>query len=523
MTSGRLAPGGGRARVLVAALVLGAALWIQAGALSLAQGAPVVGGDTGLHLCNALAMHRNPAGLPGWADSYPPAAYVIAAVFLEAFGPTRTAVVLSGLPWLVLLLGAAARLGWRLGGPVGAAATVAVLACTPWLETEGQWFLLDLPLAASVAAAMVALLESEGFTNRRASLAFGALLGLALLVKYTAVYFLLAPALAEFARLRGRPAVLVGGAVLAVAALAVAMATQGRHALAERDGWLPAALWAPAWGAGLLLAAAAFRAPWNAVGAALLALALAGPFYVLNAFEFYERGRGVPEYAPVTLESLLLLPVPGWLVLGLVVGVAMGRTAYPRDRVLLLLGILGGIAANWATGLSATRYFLPIYGLLAPLAVGWVGRLGPWGALPVALLCASTVGLLAPRAWTLEEDPGMRQVHAMLREIGPEPLLWVYLEPGNGMREEHLHFASAASGLRQTFPRMAKDGWTDALGPPSGRRLRAADGLAPPAADAPGPVLLLTSRLPFTATPPEGAVLSGEWELAGARVRLYRR
>jgi hypothetical protein len=110
--------------------------------------------------------------------------------------------------------------GRRVYGPTAGLLAVIFALGTPMVGSLFHVFLLDAPLAATVAAAFAALLASEGFARRGPSLAAGALVGAGLLVKTIAPLYLVGPLAVVL--LRGgwrqwRNVALAGAAVLVVA------------------------------------------------------------------------------------------------------------------------------------------------------------------------------------------------------------------------------------------------------------------------------------------------------------------
>ncbi|HTO10042.1 MAG TPA: glycosyltransferase family 39 protein [Candidatus Binatia bacterium] len=126
---------------------------------------------------------------------YPPLAPCLAGAFGLVLPPdaaaTAALVVFLGLGMLAVYL-----LGRRLsGGPTGVAAAL-LFGGAPFVVYSTLLFQLDLPLAAMVALALVALLASEHFTRLGGALAVGVVCGLGLLTKPTFVIYVLPPALA---------------------------------------------------------------------------------------------------------------------------------------------------------------------------------------------------------------------------------------------------------------------------------------------------------------------------------------
>jgi hypothetical protein len=144
--------------------------------------------------------------------------YVVKPGVLEGFGTLGAAMALLGL--------AIYGIGERLAGPrLGALAAVAAMTA-PGVLAFAHVYVFALPAAALLAAAVYALLRSEGMRRRRWALACGAALGLMLLARTMAVAFvpgvLAAAALAILARGRDRREPTRGFANLGLTLLATA-------------------------------------------------------------------------------------------------------------------------------------------------------------------------------------------------------------------------------------------------------------------------------------------------------------
>ncbi len=147
--------------------------------------------------------------------------YVVKPGVLEGFGVLGAALVLLGM--------AIYGIGERLAGPRLGALAGLVAMTAPGVLAFAHVYIFALPAAALLAAAVYALLRSEGLQRRRWALACGLALGLMLLARTMTVAFvpgvLAAAALALLVRGRGRGE-LVRGAVnlglLVLAAVAVA-------------------------------------------------------------------------------------------------------------------------------------------------------------------------------------------------------------------------------------------------------------------------------------------------------------
>lgn len=154
---------------------------------------------------------------------YPPATYLVSAGATLLFGRTADGPQLSLLIYVVVALAATYGLGLEWLRSRGRAAfAVGLLASFPLAAHFSRLYDLDYPLMAVTAAAVYALVRSEGFLHRRWSLFFGALAGFGLLTKWTFFVFVSGPLIIEFFRHRAwrRTANLVwaAGLVLLIAA-----------------------------------------------------------------------------------------------------------------------------------------------------------------------------------------------------------------------------------------------------------------------------------------------------------------
>ncbi len=122
---------------------------------------------------------------------WPPFVYWTTVPLTALFGFSLDALAAVNLFYLVVLVLSLYALGTRLAGPeagLGAAAMTLFLPVSYALTRE---VLLDMPLMACVAAAEFAILETSGGLDRKRSWLMGLAVGVSLLVKWTAVAFLL--------------------------------------------------------------------------------------------------------------------------------------------------------------------------------------------------------------------------------------------------------------------------------------------------------------------------------------------
>ena len=155
-------------------------------------------------------------GVPELSGLYPPLYHSIVAVFYSVFGVAADSAQFANLPATAILIGATYGIGKRLLTPLGAATAAAITGFYPmslWLSRESA---IDYWLAAMVALAIWALIESDGFKKPGMSVMFGVVCGLGMLTKWTFPLFLALPTL-WLARTRWKQAALAGGIAVVIA------------------------------------------------------------------------------------------------------------------------------------------------------------------------------------------------------------------------------------------------------------------------------------------------------------------
>jgi 4-amino-4-deoxy-L-arabinose transferase-like glycosyltransferase len=250
--------------------------------------------------------------------------------------------LLSNAVWIGVLVFSTYSIGRRLWSARVGWLSVAFVVAAPMIVTSSKEYMLDLPLTAAAAVILYLLIRADGFASRRYSLLLGAACGCGLLVKWTLPLVLVLP-------------------LMHISAIALAEARQ-RHAF------------------GRLI---------NLAGAAVLAFAIAGPWYVRNfisiaAFALkYNGPEGVVQGNPpvATFASatwyfwnLLNAQLYALPFLFLMVGVVFclrkrelaSRNFYP------LLMIVGTFAAFTLLRHKDSRYTLPMLPALAIVATSWL-------------------------------------------------------------------------------------------------------------------------------------------------------
>ncbi len=133
--------------------------------------------------------------IPFWLRSgvYPPFLHLVIAFLYVLFRPDPSLAPWANLPATLILLWSVASLGRQLAGHAAGYWACVLTAAVPFLFWMSRETILDYWLSAWVAAALAALLRSEGFSRRRYSILFGGLCGLGLLTKWLFVAFMLPP------------------------------------------------------------------------------------------------------------------------------------------------------------------------------------------------------------------------------------------------------------------------------------------------------------------------------------------
>jgi hypothetical protein len=257
--------------------------------------------------------------------------------------PMEAAAGVVMLAFLALGMAAVYRLGCVLASePVGQVAAL-LFATAPFVVYCVLRLQLDLPLATMVALALAALLATEDFTRRGASLLCGVIAGLGMLTKPTFALYVVPSALCLLLRSRRRG--LLGAALTFVVAAAVSLPWFGPR-LFGLGAQLEARSFAQAAEAGhpepLTLAGLLFYPRWLGyeIGLGAAALAVIGLVMVVRRRQWYVLTAVLAPF--VVLELIrnknlrYALPLVG--VLALVA--ALGWDALPpRGRRVVIVGL----------------------------------------------------------------------------------------------------------------------------------------------------------------------------------------
>jgi len=222
-------------------------VWVALGGLGLALAAAQVWWlaandrppmwDSALHLTHALRFldffRHGDGGLTallGLSPFYPPLFYLLLAPLLALRAGPDTATLIH-LPFLAALLGSVFYLGRRATGRAEAGLLAAALtAAWPHVVWLSRDLLIDLETVALTALIVALAAATEGFSRRRLTVGLGIVFGLALLTKWTVLFYTAGPL-----------------ALLAVQAWRRAPDATTRRAAADNVAWATVAAAAVAW------------------------------------------------------------------------------------------------------------------------------------------------------------------------------------------------------------------------------------------------------------------------------------
>ena len=364
------------------------------------------GGDPGIHLhiaSNAAELLKD-VDLAGIFDLgpvgdqffYPPLVHLIGGL-PAAFGLAVQdwGTVALNLVFVPILAAGVYLTGKRVYGPVAGALAAIFALGTPMVLSLFHVFVLDAALAAMIAITVAALLACERFELRRPSIVAGALVGVCLLVKPAAPLYLVGPV----------AVMLIGG------------------------GW---------------------RQWRNIAFAALAALIVAGPYYLVHL----DQVLSLSEETTVGPEPQAIGPIEdrdsrvsydnlswyGWAAINqqyfvpLLALFAVGLVAALRDlRRRHLAELLGGVVLTYLAlalllSIRDARYTLPLVVYVSVIATGWIATtprlvVRSVGLAVLALAVAANVAVSA------DDGPDLRsQLPGTEYELDNDPGTFTFLD-----------------------------------------------------------------------------------------------
>lgn len=278
------------------------------------------------------------------SDFYPPLQEFLTGAWFLITGPSPRAAAVFNVFYLLLITWLLWLVGRRLDDENAGLTAAFLTAASAAFVIQSKFLMLDIPLAFWVLLGLYCFLRSEGFSQRSWALAYGLTFGMALLTKWSAIFFLALPPVgaglaALYRRERGvsRVWINLGGAYLLAGLLAAPwylahLAQMARHArgvayvvgVVENDppvfspaSWLyylGACLELLSWPLALLVLAGLVWSLWRRHRPALWALWLGAPYVLLTLIR-NKDGRYLMPLLPLLCLAAMLgtrdIPEPG--------------------------------------------------------------------------------------------------------------------------------------------------------------------------------------------------------------------
>lgn len=124
---------------------------------------------------------------------YPPLVYWAVIPFHAIFGLNDFAGFLEMTFFLILLVCSVYQIGKRVYNPEAGIFAAFCISMFPIVSEYSRDYMLDLPLAAMIAAAVYSLIRTNDFSSRNNCIKFGIMLGFGMLTKWTFILFVITP------------------------------------------------------------------------------------------------------------------------------------------------------------------------------------------------------------------------------------------------------------------------------------------------------------------------------------------
>ncbi len=124
---------------------------------------------------------------------YPPLLYLSASGFMFMFGTDMDLILISLSLFFLILIASAYLLGAQCSGAWGGLLAAFVTSMVPRLYGYSRQSLTEIPYTAFTLLAIYFLYKSDGFSSRRYSILAGFAIGLAMLSKWSCIFFLWFP------------------------------------------------------------------------------------------------------------------------------------------------------------------------------------------------------------------------------------------------------------------------------------------------------------------------------------------
>lgn len=133
-------------------------------------------------------------GLPAYPRfPFPPLVFLVTHLFFSLFGISLEVARSSQQLFTVILVPAVFYIGYRVAGRTAGFVAAVVTVCSPLVINVSRGYFLDYAQTSLTALAFALLLASNRYSRRGLSIALGIAVGLAMLAKWSAVFFLVIP------------------------------------------------------------------------------------------------------------------------------------------------------------------------------------------------------------------------------------------------------------------------------------------------------------------------------------------
>ncbi len=350
---------------------------------------------------------------------WPPLAYFMTQPLYIVLGVATDVTLFTSTLWFALAILFTYFIGRKLYSRNIGLLAAFVFSFYPAVYLHARTYYVDMALTAMVLISLFCLLRTDAFRDRKASLTFGFVLGLAALTKNAFIIMTIGPLLA-----------VVG----------LALTSGGLAAWRQLLSWRPKQPLDP-------LAKGLLQRLLNIALAGGLVILLAAPWYLTHlnilAFNAGEVTRDVHLaskpllWYPLKFDEALLI----WPYLLLLVGLAVGLLRFRRHWFVVLWLISGVVIITMVTRQNV-RYLLPVMPAAALLSAHWIVSLrysslravliGVTALFQVALFFVMSWG--APAGWNAALNVPVQNAHNPFndnnsnRPLAIDPLAFLYYQ-----------------------------------------------------------------------------------------------
>lgn len=145
------------------------------------------------HLKLTLDCYNSISKKSDWnylTNTYPTLVYLVTGLFFRIFGVSITTAVWSIYPFSVIFLVSVFFIGMHFGEKSGAVASLSIAAANIFFLNYSYIYALDIPQAAMLSLSFLFLLKSENLKNKLFSYLFAMTMGLSIMCRFDAIFYL---------------------------------------------------------------------------------------------------------------------------------------------------------------------------------------------------------------------------------------------------------------------------------------------------------------------------------------------